>query len=93
MIHLKYYNYVNNFIISGWFNDPKTMVKLIHANEMTKRREMLIKKQMPNYKFVSIQECQFDKYYKDSSNNQLLQEVEQEIATTFIQPRSFYFGG
>ena len=77
----------------GWFNNQKTIVKLAYANEMTKRREIFIQKKFPNYKFVTIQECQFDKDFKGSSFSELLNEVNEEIATTFIHPRSFYFGG
>ena len=60
---------------------------------MTKRREIFIKKKFPQYKFISIQECQFDKICKGSIYSELLIEVDEEIGTTFIHPRSFYFGG
>jgi len=80
---------------NGWFNNQKTMVKLNYAKEMTNRREHYIKKQLPQYKLLTIQECEFEKQYTDSGSdfNEMLKEVEDEIATTFIQPRCFYFGG
>jgi len=70
-------------------------VKLAYAKEMTKRREIFIKKKFPDYKFVTIQECQFEKMIKESESNsaEMLKEVNEDISTTFIPPRSFYFGG
>ncbi len=69
------------------------MVRLAYAREMTKRREMFIKQKFPSYKFVTIQECEFEKMNKQSNYGELLKEVNEEISTTFIPPRSFYFGG
>jgi len=68
-------------------------VKLTYAKEMTRRREIFIKKKFPDYKFVTIQECQFDNMIKESDSGEILKEVNEEISSTFIAPRSFYFGG
>jgi hypothetical protein len=69
------------------------MIKLIHAREMTKRREMELKAIKPQYTYITINECQFDQMYKNIDTQTLLSEIEKEIETTFIHPRCFYFGG
>ena len=52
-----------------------------------------MKKKLPDYNFVSIQECQFDMMMEEINFKEIMVEVNQDIATTFIPPRSFYFGG
>ena len=52
---------------NGWYNNPNSITKLNYAKEMTKRREVFIKSKFPNYKFVTIQECEFQKMFEGST--------------------------
>jgi hypothetical protein len=61
--------------------------------EMTRRREMALKDFDRRLKIVTINECQFDELYEKCDNKALKEEIELEIETTFMDPRSFYFGG
>jgi DNA polymerase type B, organellar and viral len=61
--------------------------------EMTRRRELALKELVPHFTFVSINECEFDEMYNNDENKVLKEQLDLEIETTFMQPRSFYFGG
>jgi DNA polymerase type B, organellar and viral len=65
----------------------------VHRKELTKRREMAIKKIRRDLKFVSINECEFDELYDKYEDTLLKEQLEIELDTTFLQPRDFYFGG
>jgi hypothetical protein len=64
---------------------------------MTKRRESELKRIAPEFVYKCINECEFDEMCKEMGKTQetetLQEEIEKEIETTFIDPRSFYFGG
>jgi len=68
-------------------------MRLNHAKEMTKRKEIFLKKKFPDYKLITMQECDFDEMFKEDNYKEMLITINKEISTTFISPRSFYFGG
>jgi DNA polymerase type B, organellar and viral len=66
---------------------------LINAVELTKRREIEIKRLRKGIKLITINECQFDEQFSDLETKTVMEEILKEVETTFIDPRSFYFGG
>jgi DNA polymerase type B, organellar and viral len=69
------------------------MNKLVQAKERTKRREIEIKNIEKDIKFVTINECDFDKQYDDINIKAAIDDITKEVETTFIEPRCFYYGG
>lgn len=61
---------------------------------MTKRREKFLKEIAPrDFKFVSINECEFDEMYEKCCDSSMRKDLELEMETTFADARGFYFGG